>query len=66
MNGTSSVLALYKCMHLTPSFFWAESFLHGGIAGQVTEILGVVDNVTELGPDVYKLMTEVIQVNGIR
>ena len=31
--------------------FWAESSLHDDIAGQATEILGVVDNITELDPE---------------
>lgn len=46
--------------------FWAESSLHGGIAGQVTEILGVVNNATELSPSVYQLMSNVIRVDGTR
>ena len=46
--------------------FWAETSLHNGIAGQVTEVLGIRDNVTELGPVVYQLMDQVIQVDNTR
>ena len=46
--------------------FWAESSLHNGIAGQATAILGVVDNITELGPEAYQLMSSVIHVDRAR
>jgi hypothetical protein len=46
--------------------FWAESSLHNGITGQVTEILGITNNVTELGPEVYQLMNDVIGVDRTR
>ena len=46
--------------------FWAETSLHNCITGQVTEILQVVDNITELGPEVYELMNEVVKLDGTR
>ena len=46
--------------------FWAETSLHNGITGQVTEILQVVDNITQLGPEVYQLMNSVARVDETR
>ena len=46
--------------------FWAETSLHNGIAGQVTEVLRIADNITELGPEVYQLMNDVTQIDNTR